>query len=223
MYTYKWKGGQKMRLSSFMKKLSLTALLFLAFLLLPNPISDKMVCTAKASEIDNDDDTCRIKLNVKSKSCVKDETYTLKVYRTSKNQKVSFKSSDSSIVTVKKTEDKEAAITANEVGEATITVTVKEGSKTITSLKCDITVTPPAVSVKIINGKITLSENEKVKLKDELKPSTTCETPTFISLDTSVVTVSSGGVITAVGEGKTYVYAVIDNGRYDRCLVEVVR
>lgn len=212
-----------MKLSSFIKKLSFTAILFMAFLLLPNPVSDRFTCVAKASsEIDTDEDASKIKLNVKSKSLILDETYTLKVYRTSKNQKISFKSSDSSIVSVKKTDDKEAEITACEIGDATITVTVKEGSKTITSLKCDVTATPPAVSVKIIDGKITLAKDDKVSLKRELKPSTTSETPTFVSSNTNVATVSSRGVVTAVGEGTAYIYAIINNGTYDRCLVEVV-
>lgn len=212
-----------MKLSSFIKRLSFTAILFMAFLLLPNPVSDRFTCVAKASsEIDTDEDTSKIKLNVKSKSLILDEAYTLKVYRTSKNQKISFKSSDSSIVSVKKTEDKEAEITACDIGDATITVTVKEGSKTITSLKCDVTVTPPAVSVKIIDGKITLVTEDKVSLKKELKPSTTSETPTFVSSNTNVATVSSRGVVTAVGEGTAYIYAIISNGTYDRCLVEVV-
>lgn len=181
-----------------------------------------MIGTVKASEIETDEDASKIKLNVKSKSCVIDETYTIKVYRTSKSQKISFKSSDSSIVTVKKTDDKQAEIVANEVGEATITAIVKEGSKTVTTLKCDITVTPPAISIKLIDGKLKLSVDDKVSLKKELKPSTTSEIPTFISSNPNVATVSSRGVVTAVSEGKTYVYAAIDSGAMDRCLIEVV-
>lgn len=211
-----------MRFTSFMKKLCVTAFLFLAFFLLPNPISDKLTCQVKASETETEEEASRIKLNVKSKSCILDETYLLKIYRTSKNQKISFKSSDSSIVSVKKTDDKEAMITACDVGEATITVTVKEGSKTITSLKCDVDVTPPAVSIKLINGKVTLEADEKTCLKKELKPSTTSELPTYVSTNTDVVTVSSRGVVTGIGEGKAYVYAIIENGTYDRCLVHVV-
>ncbi|SES80479.1 Ig-like domain-containing protein [[Clostridium] polysaccharolyticum] len=212
-----------MKLSSFVKKFSIGAVLFLAFFILPNPVLDKHVCKVKASEVEIDDDVSKIKLNVKSKSCIVDETYTLKVYRTTRKQKISFKSNDSSIITVKKTSDKEAEIVANEVGEATVTVTVKEGSKTVTSLKCDVTVTPPALSVKLIDGKLKLSVDDKVSLKKDLKPSITCETPTYISTRPNVVTVSSRGVVTAVGEGSAYVYASIANGTYDRCYIEVVK
>lgn len=210
-----------MKLSSFLKRLSFTGLLFLAFTLTPNPLSNHITETVEASEVDTDEESSKIKLNVKSKSLILDETYTIKVYRTSKNQKISFKSSDSSVVTVKKTDDKEAEITACEIGEATITVTVKEGSKTITSLKCDVSVTPPAVSVKLIDGKIVLKADDKITLKKELKPSTTSETPTYITTNPNIITVSSRGVVTAVSEGKAYVYAFIANGTYDRCLIEV--
>lgn len=210
-----------MKLSSFLKRLSFTGLLFLVFTLTPNPLSSRFVETVEASEVDTDEEASKIKLNVKSKSLILDETYTIKVYRTSKNQKISFKSSDSDVVCVKKTDDKEAEITACAIGDATITVTIKEGSKTITSLKCDVSITPPAVSIKLIDGKITLKTDDKVSLKKELKPSTTSETPTYISSNPNVVTVSSRGVITAVDEGKAYIYAFISNGTYDRCLVEV--
>ncbi len=211
-----------MRLSLLMKRLSISALLFLAFFFVPNPVSDTMIGTIKASEIETDEDASKIKLNVKSKSCVIDETYAIKVYRTSKSQKISFKSSDSSIVTVKKTDDKEAEIVANEIGEATITVTVKEGSKIVTSLKCAITVTPPAVSIKLIDGKIKLSAGDKVSLKKELKPSTTSEIPTYYSSNPNVVTVSSRGVITAIKKGTAYVTATIESGAADSCIIEVI-
>ena len=212
-----------MRLSSFMKKLGFSTFLFLTFLLLPNPLSDRFICTAHASsEISTDDDTSKIKLNVKSKSMIIDDDYTLKVYRTSDNQKITFKSSDTSVATIKKTDDKEAKITACEVGETTITVTVKEGSKTIASLKCEVSVTPPAVSVKLIDGKIFLVTGDKATLKKELKPSTTSETPTYFSSNPNVVTVSSRGVVTAIKEGEAYVYAFIQNGTYDYCLVKVI-
>ncbi|MBR3772807.1 MAG: Ig-like domain-containing protein [Clostridium sp.] len=210
-----------MKLSSFLKRLGFTGLLFLVFTLTPNPLSSRFVETVEASEVDTDEEASKIKLNVKSKSLILDEAYTIKVYRTSKNQKISFKSSDSDIVAVKKSEDKEAEITACGIGDTTITVTVKEGSKTIASLKCDVSVTPPAVSVKLIDGKISLKPDDKVSLKKELKPSTTSETPTFITTNSNVVTVSSRGVVTAVSEGKAYIYAFIANGTYDRCLIEV--
>lgn len=211
-----------MKVSSFIKKTCLSFLLFLALFVIPNPVSDRFTHNVKASSVDQDEEECKIKLNVKSKSCIPDETYTIKVYRTTKHQKVSFKSSDSSVVSVKKTDDKEAEITACEVGEATITVTVKEGSKTVTSLKCEVKVTPPAVSVKLIDGKLTISVDDKVSLRKELKPSSTSEIPLYVSGNPNVVTVSSKGIVTAVSEGKAYVYAIINNGTMDKCLVEVV-
>lgn len=212
-----------MNITSFIKKTCIFFILFLALFLIPNPVSHTFSKDVKASSIGQDDeDECRIKLNIKSKSCIPEETYLIKVYRTAKNHKISFKSSDSSVVSVKKTEEKEAEIKACTVGEATITVTVKEGSKTVTSLKCEVKVTPPAASVKLIDGRLILSTDDKVSLRKELKPSSTSETPTYYSSNPSVVTVSSKGIVTAVGEGKATIYASISNGTKDKCIIEVI-
>lgn len=216
------KGGFVMKLSSFGKRISLCVFLFFVLFLLPNPVSERFVFTVKASSDTNtEEDTSKIKLNVKSKDLILDDDYTLKVYRSTEKQKITFKSSDTSVAKVKKTDDKEAKISACEVGEATITVTVKEGNKTIASLKCEVTVTPPAVSIKLMDGKASIHVGDKITLKKELKPSTTSETPTYFSGNTNIVTVSSRGVVTAVSEGETYVYAIINNGTYDYCIIKV--
>lgn len=45
---------------------------------------------------------------------------------------------------------------------------------------------------------------------------------TFASEDTSVVTVSESGVVTAVGDGTTYITVTSDNGIVKRCAIEVL-
>ena len=54
-----------------------------------------------------------------------------------------------------------------------------------------------------------------------LKPNNTVEEAKFSSNDTSIATVSVGGRITAKSAGVTYVFASIDNGKYDVCKVTV--
>lgn len=213
-----------MSLSSFLKKFLFTGLFFLAIMVLPNPLSDKLTTTVHASnEISIDDDSSRIKLNVKSKEMVRDEEYTLKVYRTLKKQRVIFRSSKSSIVSVKKTEDKEAVLCANEIGEATITAYVKEGFKTVATLKCNITVTPPAISIKIIDNRITIKKGDIASIRKELKPSTTAEVPVYYTNKPDVISISSKGVIKALEKGSAYLYAYINNGsKFDYCIIEVV-
>lgn len=182
---------------------------------------------AKASDITDDADTTKVKLNVSSKSLVKEDSYTLKVYRTTKNQKVVFKSSDSDIVTVKKGDNKDAEITGVKVGEATVTATVKEGFKTIAVLKCNITITPPAACITFTENDIILKVGDTVTLKKELKPATpypTAEIPVYTVKNSKVVSLSlyKPGTITALAPGKTTICATVANGSYDTCTITVI-
>lgn len=158
-----------------------------------------------------------IQLNVTKKSLVKETTYDLKVYNLTDEQKVSFKSSDSSIVSV----SDDGIVTANKIGTATITVTVKESFKSITNLYCEITVGPPAVSVKFTKPKVELQVGRKTALKITLKPITTAEEAKFSSSDTKIATVSSSGKVTGKSVGQTTIYATINDNKYDICTVTV--
>lgn len=159
-----------------------------------------------------------IKLNVKSKSIVKEKSYNLKVYNVSENHKITFKSSDTSIATV----DEAGTVTGIELGSATITVTVKDGFKTIATLTCDITVGPPAISVKLTKSELVMVVGKKTTLKTIAQPSNTVEEVKFVTGDFSIASVSPGGRITANAVGTVYIYALIDNGKFDVCKVIVV-
>ena len=159
-----------------------------------------------------------IKLNVKTKALVKDTKYTLKVYNLSGNQKASFKSSDPEIASV----DEDGVVCGIANGTATITVTVKEGLKTVATLTCEVTVGPPAISVKWTKSEVVLAVGKRTTLKTILLPYNTTEAVKFYSSDTEIATVSSTGKITAKAEGDTYVFAIIENGKLDFCKVTVV-
>ncbi len=77
--------------------------------------------TAVASATTTDEEQNSIKLNVKSKSLVKDSTFNLKLYNITESQKVSYKSGDTSIATV----DDSGLITAVDFGTASITAILK--------------------------------------------------------------------------------------------------
>jgi uncharacterized protein YjdB len=172
--------------------------------------------TAKAAT--SNDDKPEVKLNVNSKSIVVDTTYTLKVYNLSDSYKVTFKSDSSDIASV----DNDGVITANKVGDTFITVTVRDGFKTIASLKCTVAVRPSAKSVKFTRGEVTLSVEQKKYLKVTLIPNNTIEEAEFSSSDSSIVTVDSNGKITGVSKGTAYIYATIKNKDYAICKVTVV-
>lgn len=159
-----------------------------------------------------------IKLNVKSKDLVKGKTYSLKVYNITETQTVTYKSSDTNIVTV----DDKGEITGVEIGTGAVTVTVKEGNKTIGTLQCDINVGVPAISIRFTKTELKMALGQKTTLKYIIAPYNTVETARFSSTDSSIVSISSGGRATAKGVGVTTVYAILDNNSITKCTITVV-
>lgn len=186
--------------------------LFLAVLFLFSVVSAPVTALAANQEI---------KLNVKSKTIVKDKTYALKVYNLSEDQTVTFQSSDPTIASV----DEAGLITANALGETIINVIVKDiDAKVVVTLQCSITVGPPALSVKLTKSQshIYLMLGKKAILKTILQPTNTAEEIKFSSSDILVATISPSGRVTAKDVGVTYIFAALDNGKFDFCTIEVL-
>ncbi len=159
-----------------------------------------------------------LKLNVKTKTLVTEKTYQLKVYNLADTQTVTFKSDHPEFASV----DENGLVSANAVGTAIITATVKHAAKTVKQLECEITVGPPAISVKLTQPTIILMDGRKALLKTILQPLNTVENVKFSSLDNLIASVSSAGRVTARSIGTTYIVAAINNGKYDTCQVIVV-
>ncbi len=203
-----------MKQNLFKKCLLTLGFLFFFTVCFPIPYTNAIV--AKASTVD--ESQSEIKLNVKSKALVKDTTFTLKIYNLSDKYKVSYKTDSSQVATV----DEKGVITAVDFGTTLITVTVKDGFKTIATLECEVTVGPPALSIKLTKSEITLSVGRKTTLSAILKPNNTVEEAKYSSNDSNIASVSIGGRVTAKSVGVTYIFAYIDNGKYDVCKVTVV-
>lgn len=199
--------------------ITLGLLLFSASLL---PFAGLFVTTVHAAAVDiGKNDVYR--LNLKSVALVKGTTFTLKAYNMGENAKVSFKSDDPEIASV--SEDG-GIIIANKVGNTVITATIKDET-TITPLTCEVLVGPPAFSIKLTKSRIVLGLDKTDYLNVILKPSNTVEDARFSSYDPSIVSVSTGGRITAKKLGLTYIFAEINATNYDgsrkysRCTVIV--
>ena len=190
---------------NYIRMLGLVLVLVLTLGVFASPLSAK----AAAPEL---------KLNVKTKTLVTEKTYSLKVYNLADNQTVTFKSDHPEFASV----DNTGLVSANAVGTAIITATVKDDSKTVAQLECVITVGPPAISVKLTQPTIILMNGRKALLKTILQPLNTVENVKFSSLDSLIASVSSAGRITARSIGTTYLVAAIDNGKYDTCQVIIV-
>ncbi|BCN32159.1 Ig-like domain-containing protein [Anaeromicropila herbilytica] len=174
----------------------LTAFLIISAFFVSSP-------TAKAAA--SNDNKRDPKLNVNSKSLIVDTTYSLKLYNV-EGYKVIFKSDDSNIASV----NDDGLIEAKKNGETYISVIIRDGSKTVDTLKCTITVGPAAKSIVFSQkGDILISVNKKKYLKVILIPNNTIEEADFSSSDPSIVTVDSNGKITAVSKGTAYIYAKV--------------
>lgn len=204
-----------MKQNVFKKCIITSGLLLLFSVCLPIPYAGNTL-VAHASSVE--ENQSEIKLNVKNKSLVKDTTFALKIYNLDEKHKVSYKTASSQIATI----DEKGVITAVDFGTTIITVIVKDGSKTISSLECEVTVGPPALSVKLTKSEITLAIGKRTTLNAILKPNNTVEEAKFSSNDPTIATVNINGRVTAKAVGVTYIFASIDNGKYDLCKVTVV-
>jgi hypothetical protein len=193
---------------NFFKKCLISLGLLLFFTFLPQ-IMQTPVSIARASEIEKEKNN-EYRLNLRSITLVNGKSFTLRVYNLEKDAKVSFKSADPEIASV----NEDGTFTANKVGSTTITATIRRGINTAT-LTCDVTVGPPAFSVKLTRPMIILEIDQVYQLEAILKPTNTAELVKYSSYDPSIASVSSGGRVTAKKAGMTYVFAEIDATNQD--------
>ena len=202
-------------MKNLIKKVALSVVVMLCLILSLSADRIKLY----AGEVLTKENVVEPKLNVTEISLVTESQFNLKVYNLTENQKVLFKSSDDSIVSVSKS----GKLSALKVGEATITVTLKDKTaKEDTVFKCNVYVGPPAISIRITLSEVTLEVGKRKTLQAILKPNTTAETAIFTSVDPDIVAVSTSGRMLAKKVGTTYIISKIANGKYDICTVNVV-
>ncbi len=174
-----------------------------------------------------EENTSAISLNTTSANVIIDDVYTLRVYNTQAEQTIICKSSDSKVVTVKSAEKSSSAfvLKGKKCGTAEITIRIKEGLATVDTLKCEVRVGLPAISVSFTRAKIKLSAGGRTSLKTILKPSDTVEEPVYVSSDTDIAYVSKKGTVIAKATGECTITAFIktkdENGNYisDSCKI----
>lgn len=154
-----------------------------------------------------------ITLNKTTASVVKGKTLTLTATVTptnATNKNVTWKSSNTKIATV----DGNGKVTTVAAGTATITCTAADGSRK--SATCKITVTNPAVKVtklRMNKTSVDLLKGKTVQLKVTVTPSNaTNKAVTWTSSNTKVATVTSNGLVKAVGTGTVTITAKAKDG-----------
>ena len=129
---------------------------------------------------------------------------------TALNTAVSWRSSDTAIAVV----DETGMVTAVSVGNAIITVITEDGGYTATTM---VTVTPAEVITGLLMNptEIELLNGETIMLEISVTP-TDAEVPNIIwnSSDTTVATVDTDGLVTAISIGNTVITATTEEGDY---------
>lgn len=154
-----------------------------------------------------------------------DESATLKIEGDLADNSVSFKSSDSSVLNIRKVSENTCTYTGKSSGTATLTVRIRSNknffqNKTIT-LKAKISVSPRAVSIKFRQAKIKMTVGQKKKIKTIIRPSISKEQPLFTSADPEIAYFQNQNFLRAKQVGSTYITASISNGMKVRCKVIV--
>ena len=142
------------------------------------------------------------KLNKKSISLNVGKTYTLKASGT--KGKITWTSSKKSVATV----SSKGVVKAKKKGTAVITA--KYGKKKLT---CKVTVKQPVKSIKLNKTSATLKKGKSLTLKATISPSSANnKAVTWSSSNKKVATVSSKGVVKAVGNGTATITVKVKDG-----------
>lgn len=164
-----------------------------------------------------------MRLSRKNKKIAKGQTWKIKVHHSAKDDQVVFQISDSSIASIVSENTKSCKIKGISTGKTKLYATVYRNNEKIATLKCNITVTVPAVSVRFRTSSITLEVSETYNLLSILhvKPKYTAEIPVFTVADSSILSIKKNGVVTALAEGTTSVTASIGSGKNDTITITV--
>ena len=107
------------------------------------------------------------------------------------------------------------------VGTATITVTSEDREVTRTFSVKVVKKAKAIKSISVSRSSVSLKEGTKYKLRASVNSGAQSKTVLWASLDSSIATVSSTGVVKGVAPGTTYVYAMGLSGIYKRVKVKV--
>ncbi len=184
------------------------------------------ILTAMKNEANSSDNHPNFELSSTDSNLLVGDYKDIHISNLGDNDNVSFKSTDTSILTVSQLDANTIRCTGVGTGNAYLEVRIrKKGTfffmAPTVRLDCSFSVTPKAVSIRFRKKKYKLVTGSTKNLKLSLKPSISKETPMFISSNTSVATVSTSGKITAISPGRTYIKATLSNGNVAECKIIV--
>ena len=137
------------------------------------------------------------------------------------DKNVTWTSGSTEVATV----DNDGNVTAVKAGEATITVTTKDGGKTA-SCKVMVTAKPVYVTgVRLDKAELTLKKGESATLTATVEPTgATNKKVSWSSNDASIATVDAEGKVTAVSSGEAAIIVTTEDGGHTAtCTVTVLK
>ncbi len=186
-----------------------------------NGLTAECAVTVKPDVVDQDIEVVSISLtNTELLMIEGDVTNLMAIIRPddATDKSVTWSSDNEEIATV----DNEGNVTAIKVGNATITATATNG----VYAQCFVTVMPLIIaveSISISDSEIDLFVNDTYQLTATITPEDVTDNKiTWKSLRREIATVSENGLVTAVGEGQTIIYASSSNGLTAECIVNVI-
>ena len=163
----------------------------------------KYTCTVTVKAAKKAVKVSKIKLNKNRISLNTGKSYTLKAAVSpskASNKKLSWKSSNTAVVTV----NSKGVVIAKKAGSAVITATAKDGSRKKASCKVTVKGTSKKdtrVSKLIVSSKKSVNVNGTLQLSVSVHPSGLSKTFTWKSDNTKIATVSSSGLVTGISAG----------------------
>ncbi len=164
-------------------------------------------------------------LNTNKANLLTGDTLTLSIEGIS-DEDTSFKSENSSVVSINSTTDSSCVLKAISVGDTVVTVKVKKSGSfffngSTTTLRCNVNVSPIAASVRFKKNTYKLQVGAKRKTAITLRPSITTERPLYSISNNRIATVSAKGKLLGKVAGTTVLTARIRNGKTAQCKVIV--
>lgn len=131
---------------------------------------------------------------------------------------IEWSSSDPEVAVV----DYNGEITGVKAGICYVYAKSTDGNEIVGTVKVTVKKAVPATSLVINAKSVTMFPGQTRPLSVRLKPSNSTDHAQWVSSDTSVATVSSDGIVTAVGQGNAVIYCVAESGAESECEVNVL-
>ena len=219
-----------------MKKKKILMLLILASMMIPLfafPVNSAQARELEVSARENPYFTAAhesgkksVKFKKHSKTLLQGDSYVINLQNVKEDMSVTFRSSDSSVLTVKKLSDSSCRVTGIGYGTAKVIARITTDGgfflfDETQTIDTKFKIFPKAASVRFRAKQKKITLFSSVKLAMTIRPSISKEKPIFQTMNSRIATISPNGVITGRKVGKTYVTATIQNGKTAKCKIIV--